>query len=131
LSPDLTYSTEDRNTNLLRIGFVASELTKAGAAVIAAPTAPSDSSRKQVKEMIAGQGGNFFLVHVATPLEWCEKVDRRGTYKRARDGEIKGLPGVDEVYEKPEDADFTCDLREDSVPEIVHCEFGRFGIWLG
>jgi len=70
--------------------------------------------------MIAGEGGNYFLVHVATPLEWCEKADRRGTYKRGRNGDIKGLPGLDEEYEKPEDADLICDLRVDSVPEIVH-----------
>ena len=113
---------EDKHLNLLRIGFVAAELTKAGAAVIAAPTAGVDKSRKAIREQIAGQGGNFFLVHVATPLEWCEKVDRRGLYKRARNGELKGFTGVDAEYEAPQDADLTVDLREDSVPEIVHCE---------
>lgn len=124
LSTDLApYPTpEERHLNLLRIGFVASELTKAGAAVIAAPTAPYKRSRKAMREQIAGQGGNFFLVHVATPIEWCEKVDRRNLYKRARNGEIKGLPGVDSAYEAPEDADFVCDIRNDTVPEIVHCE---------
>lgn len=122
LSPDLGVSREDKHQNLLRIGFVASELTKAGAAVIAAPTAPYAASRKAIKDQIAGQGGNYFLVHVATPLEWCEKVDRRGLYKRARNGEIKGFTGVDDVYEEPTDADLTVDLRTDTVPEIVHCE---------
>jgi sulfate adenylyltransferase len=125
ISPELSYSTADRDINLQRIGYVASELTKAGAAVIAAPTAPTDSGRKQVKQMIAGEGGNYFLVWVATPLEWCEKVDRRGTYKRGRSGSIKGLPGLDEEYEKPEDADLVCNLEVDSVPEIVHCELYR------
>lgn len=124
LDPELGSATRDeKHLNLLRIGFVASELTKAGAAVIAAPTAPYEASRQALKEQIAGQGGNYFLVHVATPLEWCEKVDRRGLYKRARNGEIKGLTGVDEVYEEPKNADLVCDLREDTVPEIVHCEF--------
>jgi len=111
---------DEKHLNLLRIGFVASELTKAGAAVIAAPTAPYARSRKAMKEQIAGQGGNFFMVHVATPLEWCEKVDRRNLYKRARNGEIKGMTGVDEQYEEPQDADLVCDLRTDTVPEIVH-----------
>ncbi|KAK1922150.1 putative phosphoadenosine-phosphosulfate synthase bifunctional enzyme [Papiliotrema laurentii] len=120
LSPDLSASKEDKHQNLLRIGFVAAELTKAGAAVIAAPTAPYEASRKAIKEQIAGQGGNYFLVHVATPLEWCEKVDRRGLYKRARNGEIKGFTGIDDVYEEPTDADLTVDLRTDTVPEIVH-----------
>nr|ADE10103.1 APSK [Tremella fuciformis] len=121
LSPDLGSSPEDKHLNMQRIGFVASELTKAGAAVIAAPTAPYARSRKAFRDAVVGSGGgNFFLVHVATPLEWCEKVDRRGLYKRARDGEIKGFTGIGDVYEAPEDADLTCDLRTDSVPEIVH-----------
>jgi sulfate adenylyltransferase len=120
LSPELGASPEDKHLNLLRIGFVASELTKAGAAVIAAPTAPYQKSRQAIREQIAGQGGNYFLVHVATPLEYCERVDRRGLYKRARNGEIKGLTGVDDKYEEPTDADLVVDLREDSVPEIVH-----------
>jgi len=111
---------EEKHDNLVRIGFVASELTKAGAAVIAAPTAPFDKSRQAIKSEVTGPGGNYFLVHVATPLEWCEKVDRRGLYKRARLGEIKGLTGVDEAYEEPTDADLVCDLRSDSVPEVVH-----------
>jgi len=123
LSSDLGVSHEDKHENLLRIAFVASELTKAGAAVIAAPTAPYEKSRQAVKKTIAGPGGNYYLVHVATPLEYCEKVDRRGLYKRARDGEIKGFTGVDDVYEEPTDADITADLRTDTVPEIVHCEF--------
>lgn len=130
LSPKLSSSPEDKHLNLLRIGFVASELTKAGAAVIAAPTAPYERSRKAVREQIAGQGGNFFLVHVATPLEWCEKVDRRGLYQRARNGEMKGFTGVDDFYESPEDADFTCDLRNDSIPEIVHCKLSvHLAVW--
>ena len=121
-SSDLAATPEEKHLNLLRIGIVASELTKAGAAVIAAPTAPYDVSRKAIRDQVQGGGGNFFLVHVATPLEWCEKVDRRGLYKRARAGEIKSLTGVGDVYEVPEDADITCDLRTDTVPEIVHCE---------
>ncbi|OCF38217.1 sulfate adenylyltransferase [Kwoniella heveanensis CBS 569] len=112
---------EQKHINLQRIGFVASELTKAGAAVIAAPVAPYEKSRQAIKKSVVGSGGgNFFLVHVATPLEWCEKVDRRGLYKRARSGELKNLTGVDDVYEAPTDADLVCDIRHDTVPEIVH-----------
>ncbi|ODN73199.1 sulfate adenylyltransferase [Cryptococcus amylolentus CBS 6039] len=112
---------EQKHINLQRIGFVASELSKAGAAVIAAPVAPYEKSRQAIQKAVVGSGGgNFFLVHVATPLEWCEKVDRRGLYKRARAGEIKNLTGVDDVYEDPENADLVCDLRNDTVPEIVH-----------
>ena len=113
-------SPDERHADLAKIGFVASELTKSGAAVIAAPVAQYAQSRSAIRKTVAGNGGNFFLVHVATPLEWCEKVDRRGLYARSRAGEIKGLPGVDEVYEAPTDADLVCDLRKDSVMEIVH-----------
>ncbi|WOO82298.1 Sulfate adenylyltransferase [Vanrija pseudolonga] len=113
LSPELGYSPDDKHTNSVRIGFVASELTKAGAAVIAAPTAAYERSRKAIRDAVTGPGGNFFLVHVATPLEHCQKADRRGLYKRARTGEL-------DDYEAPTNADFTCDLRTDSVPEIVH-----------
>lgn len=120
LSNDLGHSPEDKHLNMLRIGYVASELTKAGAAVIAAPTAPYERSRKAFRNAVAGPGGNFFLIHVATPLEYCEKVDRRNLYKRAREGELKGFTGVDDTYEAPVDADLVCDLRTDTVPEIVH-----------
>jgi len=78
-------------------------LTRAGAAVIAAPTAPYAHSRAAAREIIlstGGAGGNFFLVHVATPLEYCEKTDRKGLYKRARSGKIKGFTGIGRLRRK-------------------------------
>lgn len=106
-----------------RIAFVAAELTRAGAAVIAAPIAPYEDSREAARETIlqsGGAGGNFFLVHVATPLEHCEKTDRKGMYAQARRGEIKGFTGVDDVYETPKRPDLTVDVTKQSVAEIVH-----------
>ncbi|BEI81022.1 hypothetical protein CcaverHIS002_0201820 [Cutaneotrichosporon cavernicola] len=120
LTPDQAHAPEEKHRNIQRIGFVASELTKAGAAVIAAPTAPYERSRKAFRDAVAGPGGNFFLVHVATPLAECEAADRRGVYKRARNGELKHFSGVSDPYEEPVDADLVVDLRKDSVPEIVH-----------
>jgi sulfate adenylyltransferase len=61
-----------------------------------------------------------FLIHVATPIEYCEKTDRRGLYAKARRGEIVGFSGVDDVYEVPSKADITVDVSRQSVPEIVH-----------
>lgn len=114
-------SPEDKHANVQRIGYVAAELSRAGAAVVAAPTAPLAASRKSVRDAVNSTGGgNFFLVHVATPIEHCEKTDRQGQYKRARNGEIKGFAGLDQPYETPEDADLTVDLTQDTVPEIVH-----------
>jgi len=98
---------------------VAAELTKAGAAVIASPIAPFEQSRRQAREMVE-KYGNFFLVHVNTPLEYCEKTDRRGVYERARRGEIKGFTGVDDPYEVPEKADLTVNVEETNVRTIVH-----------
>lgn len=65
--------------------------------MIAAPTAPYAHSRAAARELITsagGAGGNFFLIHVATPLDYCERTDKGGLYKRARNGEIKGFTGI-------------------------------------
>ncbi|KAL1305975.1 hypothetical protein AAFC00_004111 [Neodothiora populina] len=119
LSQELGFSKEDRNRNVARIGFVASELTRAGAAVIAAPIAPYVESRKAAQEVVE-KHGSFYLVHVATPLEYCEKTDRRGIYAKARAGEIKGFTGVDAPYEAPSNARLTVDISKTSVRTAVH-----------
>lgn len=114
---------EERHENLQRIAFVAGELARAGAAVIAAPVAPEERSRALVKDTVmsnAGSGANFFLIHVATPLEHCENTDRRGVYAQARNGIIKGFAGVDVEYEVPKLADLTVDVTEQNIPAIVH-----------
>jgi sulfate adenylyltransferase len=119
LSSELGFSREDRDKNIQRIAFVAAELTKAGAAVIAAPIAPYESSRKAAKDTISAVG-TFILVHVATPLEYCEKTDKRGIYAKARRGEIKGFTGVDDPYEAPAKADLVVDAEKQSIRSIVH-----------
>ncbi|KAH7019778.1 hypothetical protein EDB80DRAFT_207682 [Ilyonectria destructans] len=119
LSSELGFTRQDRDVNIGRIAFVASELTKAGAAVIAAPIAPFNAARKQARELIE-KSGPFFLVHVATPLEYCEKTDRRGIYAAARKGEIKGFTGVDDPYETPVKPDLTVNLEKQNVRSIVH-----------
>jgi sulfate adenylyltransferase len=123
LSSELGFSKESRHTNIQRIAFVAAELTRAGAAVIAAPIAPYEHSREVARHTVlnaGGAGGNFFIIHVATPLEYCEKTDRKGVYARARRGEIIGFTGVDDVYEPPTRPDLRVDVSTQSVPEIVH-----------
>ncbi|THV02449.1 ATP-sulfurylase [Dendrothele bispora CBS 962.96] len=118
-----SYSVQERHGNAQRISFVAAELARAGAAVIAAPVAPKEHTRQSVRDTIihqGGAGGNFFLIHVATPLEHCEKTDRRGVYAKARKGEIKEFIGVDETYEAPQKADLVVDVTTQSIPEIVH-----------
>jgi sulfate adenylyltransferase len=68
----------------------------------------------------AGPGGNFFLIHVATSLDYCERTDRSGVYAQARNGIIKGVVGVDEAFEVPKDANLTVDVTRHSIPEVVH-----------
>ncbi|KAH6688875.1 sulfate adenylyltransferase [Plectosphaerella plurivora] len=119
LSSELGFTREDRDKNVARIAFVASELTKAGAAVIAAPIAPYEEARKQARDLIE-KSGPFFLVHVATPLEYAEKTDRRGIYQKARAGEIKGFTGVDDPYENPTKPDLVVDHETQTVRSIVH-----------
>ena len=119
LSSELGFSREDRSRNIGRIAFVASELTRAGTAVIAAPIAPYEADRKAAKELVE-KFGDFYLVHVATPLEYCEKTDKRGIYQRARAGEIKGFTGVDDPYEAPAKPDLVVDVEKQSVRAIVH-----------
>jgi len=119
LSSELGFSRSDRHTNIQRIAFVAAELTKAGAAVIAAPIAPFAESRKAARETIS-QYGSFYLVHVATSLEYSERTDKKGVYAKARRGEIKGFTGVDDPYEEPKKPDLTVDVETTSVRSIVH-----------
>ncbi|KAL1705000.1 hypothetical protein EV121DRAFT_259069 [Schizophyllum commune] len=123
LEKELEFTPENRHQSTQRIAFVAAELTRAGAAVIAAPIAPAEHSRAAARDTVlhqGGSGGNFFLIHVATPLEECERTDRKGVYKAAREGKLSGLAGVDEEYETPLKADLTVDTSKQSVREIVH-----------
>jgi sulfate adenylyltransferase len=119
LSSELGFSREDRSKNIGRIAFVAGELTRSGSAVIAAPIAPYEVDRKSAKELVE-KFGDFYLIHVATSLEYSEKTDKRGIYKRARDGEIKGFTGVDDPYETPAKPDLVVDAEKQTVRAIVH-----------
>lgn len=119
ISSELGFSRSDRHKNIQRIAFVAAELTKAGAAVIAAPIAPFETSRQAARDTVS-QYGSFYLVHMATSLEYAEKTDKRGVYARARRGSIKGFTGVDDPYEVPNKVELKVNLEEMSVRSIVH-----------
>ena len=119
LSSELGFSRADRTRNIGRIAFVAAELTRAGAAVIAAPIAPYEDARQHARELVE-KYGDFYLVHVGTSLEYAEKTDKRGIYAKARKGEIRGFTGVDDPYETPVKANLTVDVEKMSVRSIVH-----------
>jgi adenylylsulfate kinase len=100
LSKGLGFSKEDRDTNIERIGWVASRLTRQGGAVIAAAISPYRDTRAKAREMVE-QYGRFVEVYVATSLDECARRDVNGLYKKAFAGEIKGFTGVDDPYEAP------------------------------
>ena len=102
LSKGLTFSKEDRETNIRRIGWVAAEIARHRGIAICSPIAPFDSTRKQVRQMVEDAGGVFVLVHVSTPLEECERRDRKGLYAKARAGEIPEFTGISSPYDEPD-----------------------------
>lgn len=121
LSSELGFSKEHRDLNIQRIGFVASEICKNRGIAICAPIAPYDEMRKTVRGMNEAVG-EFVLVHIATPLEECEKRDRKGLYKLAREGKIKEFTGISDPYDVPEDAEIVIDTTnitpEDAAQQI-------------
>ncbi|HEX5089577.1 MAG TPA: adenylyl-sulfate kinase [Nocardioides sp.] len=119
LSAGLTFSREDRETNIRRIGWVAAEISRHGGVAVVSPIAPFDATRQQVRAMVEEAGGAFFLVHVATPLEECERRDRKGLYARARAGEIPEFTGISSPYEEPQDADVRVDTTGRTVEDAL------------
>ena len=123
LSAGLTFSKEDRETNIRRIGWVAAEISRHGGVAVVSPIAPFDETRQQVRAMVDDAGGAFFLVHVATPLEECERRDRKGLYAKARAGEIPEFTGISSPYEEPQDADVRVDTTgrtiEDALGDVL------------
>jgi sulfate adenylyltransferase len=121
LSRGLGFSREDRDVNLRRIGYVASEIVRHGGVVVCAVVSPYDSTRHQIRNMVGAD--NFLLAYVNTPAEVCEKRDVKGFYAKARAGEIKHFTGVDDPYEAPADADLVLDTLggtpEDNARRVV------------
>jgi len=118
LSSELSFSKEHRDINVRRIGFVASEITKNRGIAICAPIAPYASTRSEIRKSIENYGG-FTEVHVSTPLEICEKRDRKGMYAKARAGLIKGFTGVNDPYEVPESPEVRIDTTHITPDEAA------------
>jgi adenylylsulfate kinase len=116
LSKGLGFSKEDRDTNILRIGFVAELLTRNGVATICCPISPYRQTRDQVRAMV----GEFVEVYVhATLEELAKNRDPKGLYKKAMAGEIKGFTGVDDPYEVPESPELVLDTMVESPEESL------------
>jgi sulfate adenylyltransferase len=118
LSRGLGFSPEDREANITRVGFVAQEITRHGGIVICALVAPFARARNLVREMISEAGG-FIEVFVATPLAVCERRDRKGMYKKAREGIIKQFTGVSDPYELPSAPEIVIDTADLMPGEVI------------
>jgi adenylylsulfate kinase len=119
LSKGLGFSREDRDANIERIGWVASRLTRHGAAVIVAAISPYRETRERVRAMVE-EFGPFVEVYVAASVEECERRDVKGLYAKARAGEITGFTGVDDPYEEPASPELVLDTEQHLPEESAH-----------
>ena len=129
LSSELGFSREHRDLNILRIGYVASEVTKHGGIAICAPIAPYSKTRAANRQEISKVGG-FIEVHIATPVEVCEQRDRKGLYAKARAGIIKEFTGISDPYEAPEAAEVvidTTDCSPDEASQMIILKLEQLG----
>ncbi len=121
LSKGLGFSKEDRDTNILRIGFVAGEIARHNGTAICAAISPYRKTRNEARKMVGMD--KFVEVYVSTPLEVCEERDVKGLYAKARSGEIKGFTGIDDPYEEPRNAEIVINTvgrtPKDCAQEIV------------
>jgi len=118
LSKGLGFSKEDRDVNILRIGFVASEVVKHGGIAICAAISPYRAARNEVRQMFASE--KFIEVFVDTPISVCEQRDSKGNYEKARRGDLKGFTGIDDPYETPEMAEIVLDTVNYEADENAH-----------
>ena len=119
LSSELGFSKEHRDLNIRRIGYVASEITKNGGIAICAPIAPYATTRRAVREDIETFGA-FIEVHVATSIEECERRDRKGLYKLAREGKIKEFTGISDPYDVPANPEMALETENVDVDNCAH-----------
>ncbi len=115
LTKGLTFSKEDRDTNVRRIGFVCDLLTRNGVLVLVAAISPYRDIRDEVRDRI----GEFVEVYVSAPVEVCEERDVKGLYAKARTGEIKQFTGISDPYEEPLNPEVNCETHKETLEESV------------
>ena len=127
LSKGLGFSKEDRDTNIRRIGFVASEIVRHGGMVICAAVSPYRATRNEVRNLVGHD--HFIEIFVDTSIEVCEQRDVKGMYAKARRGEVTGFTGVDDPYEAPLQAEITLDTvnhtAEQNARSILNYLLGK------
>lgn len=115
LSQGLGFSKEDRDVNIRRIGYVASEIVRHGGAIICAAVSPYRATRNECRSLFGSH--HFIEIFVDTPLEICEARDTKGMYQLARAGKIKNFTGVDDPYEPPTSPELVIDGAKRSTEE--------------
>jgi bifunctional enzyme CysN/CysC len=119
LNANLGFSPEDRVENIRRVAAVAKLMADAGMVVITSLISPYRLDRSRARSVISSEDVEFIEVHVAAPLQVCERRDPKSLYKRARAGEIKDFTGIDAPYEEPENPEITIRTERESVKESV------------
>ena len=119
LSQGLGFSRQDRDTNVLRIGWVAATLARHGVLVLASVISPFAETRAAVRSLHAAKGAGYLEVHVATPVDVCSERDVKGLYARQRAGELHGLTGVDAPYEPPAAPEAVVPTHQQTVEQSV------------
>jgi adenylylsulfate kinase len=117
-SKELGFSKPDRDTNIERIGWVASRLTRHGAAVIVSAISPYEETRRRARQLVE-PWGQFVEVFVRAPVEECARRDVKGLYEKVSRGEIRGFTGVDDPYEEPSSPDLVIDTVELEPPDAA------------
>jgi adenylyl-sulfate kinase len=118
LSAGLGFSKGDRDTNIHRIGWVASRLARAGAAVVVSAISPYEDARLGARRLVE-EHAPFFLIHVATAVDECARRDTKGLYARAYAGELKDFTGVNDPYEQPLEPELRLDTEGHTPDECV------------
>ena len=124
LSKGLGFSKADRDTNIERIGWVASRLTRHDAAVLVSAISPYEETRAKARELVE-EFGPFIEVHVATSVEECARRDVKGLYARAFAGELKEFTGVSDPYEEPVDPELRIDTELHAPEESARLVIGK------
>jgi adenylylsulfate kinase len=124
LSKGLGFSRADRDANIARIGWVASRLARAGAAVVVSAISPYEDARRHARSLVE-QHAPFVEVHVATPLDECARRDPKGLYAAAFAGEIDDFTGVSAPYETPSNPELRLDTSGQTPTESAALVFAR------
>ena len=117
LSRGLSFSKEDRDTNVRRIGWVARLLARNGVIAVTAAISPYREIREEVRAATGADGARFVEVYVSCPVEVLARRDVKGLYKKALAGEIPHFTGVSDPYEPPTDPEVTTHSDRETIEE--------------